>query len=50
LEDLTDHKLQPRHYGGDPVPKHLQGETWAEMLSDAVFGAETAPRYVLLIG
>lgn len=49
-DDLLDHKLQPRHYGGDPVPKHLQGETWAEMLSDAVFGAETAPRYVLLIG
>ena len=49
-EDLLDHKLQPRHYGGDAVPKHLQGETWADMLSDAVFGAETAPRYVLLVG
>jgi hypothetical protein len=49
-EDLLDHKLQPRHYGGDPVPKALQGETWADMLSDAVFGADTAPRYVLLIG
>jgi hypothetical protein len=49
-EDLLDHKLQPRHYDGDPVPKALQGETWADMLSDAVFGADTAPRYVLLIG
>lgn len=49
-DDLLDHKLQPRHYGGEPVPKHLQGETWADMLSDAVFGADTGPRYVLLIG
>ncbi len=49
-EDLLDHKLQPSHYGGDTVPKQLHGETWADMLSDAVFGADNAPRYVLLIG
>jgi hypothetical protein len=41
-EDLLDHKLQSRHYGGEPVPKHLLNETWADMLSDAVFGADIA--------
>jgi len=49
-EDLLDHALISLHYGGEPVPNALHGETWAEMLSDAVFGAETAPRYVLLAG
>lgn len=49
-EDLLDHTLSSLHYGGEPVPNPLHGETWAEMLSDAVFGAETAPRYVLLVG
>ncbi|MGF6809555.1 hypothetical protein OKW30_004681 [Paraburkholderia sp. Clong3] len=49
-EDLLDHALSTLHYGGETVPNPLHGETWAEMLSDAVFGAETAPRYVLLVG
>ena len=49
-EDLLDHKLQPLHYSGGTVPPGLHNETWADMLSDAVFGAETAPRYVLLVG
>lgn len=49
-EDLLDHTLTSLHFGGDPVANAQQGETWATMLSDAVFGAETAPRYVLLVG
>lgn len=49
-EDLLDHKLQSLHYGGGTVPPALHNETWADMLSDAVFGAEAAPRYVLLVG
>ncbi len=49
-EDLLDHTLTSLHFGGDPVANALQGETWTTMLSDAVFGAETAPRYVLLLG
>ncbi|WP_224788950.1 class I SAM-dependent DNA methyltransferase, partial [Pandoraea terrae] len=49
-EDLLDHTLTSLHYGGDAVPNALNGESWADMLSDAVFGAETAPRYVLLVG
>lgn len=49
-EDLLDHQLTAFHYGGEPVPVELRGETWADMLSDAVFGADHPPRYVLLIG
>lgn len=49
-EDLLDHALTSLHYGGEAVPNALHGETWADMLSDAVFGADTAPRYVLLAG
>jgi hypothetical protein len=49
-EDLLDHKLQSMHLGGLAVPSPLQGETWADMLSDAVFGAEHPPRYLVLVG
>lgn len=28
----------------------MKGETWADLLSDAVFGADQPPRYVLLLG
>ena len=49
-EDILDHKLLSLHFGGEAVPTAMQGETWADLLSDAVFGAETPPRYVLLAG
>lgn len=49
-EDLLDHKLLTLHYGGEQIPQALHGETWADLLSDAVFGADTPPRYVLLCG
>jgi len=49
-EDLLDHRLQSRHLGGQAVPPAMQRETWADLLSDAVFGAEQPPRYVLLLG
>lgn len=49
-EDLLDHRLQSLHLGGQAVPPAMQRETWAELLSDAVFGAEIPPRYVLLLG
>lgn len=49
-DDLLDHKLQALHYGGDPVPRVHRDETWADLLSDAVFGADTPPRYVILAG
>lgn len=49
-EDLLDHQLLPFHYGNGTLPKDLAGETWADLLSDAVFGADQPPRYVLLLG
>ncbi|MEM5299072.1 class I SAM-dependent DNA methyltransferase [Burkholderia sp. JPY481] len=49
-DDLLDHQLTTFHYGGEPVPAELRGETGAVMLSDAVFGADNPPRYVLLVG
>ena len=49
-EDLLDHKLTALHYGGDTVPPPLKGETWASIVSEALFGAENPPRYVLLLG
>ncbi|WP_026687880.1 class I SAM-dependent DNA methyltransferase [Azovibrio restrictus] len=49
-EDLLDHGLMSLHYGGEPVPQALRHETWADLLSDAVFGADAPPRYVLLCG
>ena len=49
-EDLLDHKLSALHYGGDNVPPPLKGETWASIVSEALFGAENPPRYVLLLG
>jgi hypothetical protein len=49
-EDLLDHKLVSLLYGSEGVPRDLQGEPWANLLTDAVFGAETPPRYVILAG
>ena len=49
-EDLLDHQLTPLHYDGDAVPPPLKGETWATIVSEALFGAENPPRYVLLLG
>lgn len=49
-DDLLDHQLTAFHYGNEPLPPHIKGETWADLLSDAVFGADNPPRYVLLLG
>jgi hypothetical protein len=49
-EDLLDHQLTHLHYGGDTVPPALKNETWATIVSEALFGAENPPRYVLLLG
>lgn len=49
-EDLLDHTLARLHYGGADVPTALVGQSWADMLSEALFGADLAPRYVLLLG
>jgi hypothetical protein len=49
-EDVLDQKLVSLQLGGGPVPKEMNQETWADLLTDAVFGAETPPRYVVLAG
>ncbi|MDY7786943.1 class I SAM-dependent DNA methyltransferase [Burkholderia ubonensis] len=49
-DDILDNQLSEFQYGGEPVPAGLRGETWAMMLSDAVFGSDEPPRYVLLVG
>ncbi len=49
-DDLLDHELTAHHYGTEPLPPNVKGETWADLLSEAVFGADNPPRYVLLAG
>jgi hypothetical protein len=49
-EDLLDHTLDRLHYGGADVPAPLVGESLAGLVSEALFGADHAPRYVLLVG
>lgn len=49
-DDLLDHELTAFHYGAEPLPPQIKGQSWAELLSDAVFGGEQPPRYVLLLG
>jgi hypothetical protein len=49
-EDLLDHTLNRLHYAGADVPTPLVGESWDSLVSEAIFGADHAPRYVLLVG
>ncbi len=49
-EDLLDHALTRLHYAGADVPAPLVGESWDSIVSEALFGADLAPRYVLLVG
>jgi hypothetical protein len=49
-EDLLDHTLTSLHYAGADVPAQLVGEGWDSMVSEAIFGADQSPRYVLLVG
>jgi hypothetical protein len=49
-EDLLDNDLSALHYGGDEPPAALVGQSWADLVSEALFGADHPPRYVLLVG
>ena len=49
-EDPLDHTLQTLHYGGQEVPTLLKKTPWLELVSEAIFGADHPPRFVLLIG
>lgn len=48
-EDILDQPIDLTVYPGEP-PKLAKQATWASWLSDAVFGADDAPRFVLLVG
>jgi hypothetical protein len=49
-EDLLDQTLSALHYGVHEVPSAVKGQSWAELVSEALFAADLAPRYVLVLG
>ena len=49
-EDLLDHTLSALHYGELEIPSAVKAQTWADLVSEAVFSADQAPRYVLALG
>ncbi|RDI98960.1 class I SAM-dependent DNA methyltransferase [Dyella solisilvae] len=48
-EDILDQPIDLSVYPGDP-PKDAKNATWTSWLSEAVFGADDTPRFVLLVG
>jgi hypothetical protein len=38
------------HYGEHEIPSLVKDQNWAELVSEALFGADLAPRYVLVLG
>lgn len=49
-EDPLDHRLTAAHYGGQEIPRAFKNLTWLEIVTEALFGADQAPRYVILVG
>ena len=49
-EDLLDQALAACHYAGIPVPPAFKGMSMAEVISEALFGADQPPRYIILAG
>ena len=49
-EDLLDQQLTAFHYSGQNMPPALMGQAWPAIVSEALFGAEAPPRYVILLG
>jgi len=49
-DDLLDQQLSSLHYSGIPVPAPLNGRSMAEVLSEALFGADQPPRFIILVG
>jgi hypothetical protein len=49
-EDLLDQTLSALHYGDHEMPSAVKGQSWAELVSEALFAAELSPRYVLVLG
>jgi hypothetical protein len=49
-EDPLDQKLIAAHYDGQQVPVHLKNLFWLEIVSEALFGTDHPPRFVILVG
>lgn len=49
-EDPLDHRLTAAHYGGQEIPPAFSRLSWLEILTEALFGTEQPPRYVILVG
>ena len=49
-DDPLDNTLTAFHYHGQEIPKAFNGLTWLEIVSEALFGADQPPRYVILVG
>ena len=49
-DDPLDNTLTAAHYGGQEIPKAFKGLTWLEIVSEALFGTDQPPRYVILVG
>ena len=49
-DDILDQRLAAVHYGGVPVPPALAGADFAAIVSDALFGADQPPRFIILVG
>ena len=49
-DDILDQRLSAVHYAGVPVPPSLAGADFASIVSDGLFGADHAPRFIILVG
>jgi hypothetical protein len=49
-EDPLDHHLIAAHYGGQEIPNAFKKPSWLEILSEALFGTDQPPRYIILVG
>lgn len=49
-DDPLDHKLIAAHYCGLEIPKAFEKLTWLEIISEALFGTDQPPRFVILVG
>ena len=49
-DDILDQRLSGVHYAGVPVPPGLADADVASIVSDGLFGADHAPRFIILVG
>src|SRR5215471_18978114 len=49
-DDILDQRLSAVHYAGVPVPHVLADADFASIVSDGLFGADHAPRFIILVG